>query len=331
MLPRRVGLRPSTSLPAAGTFVVSFRYGSCHMRATPHGPRRDRFKMKTPQLFDLSGKTALVTGGGRGLGRHIALGLAEAGADVFLASRKEGPCRATAEEISAATGRRVVAIPCDLAADGAVDELADRVFEHIADRATEEGVRGSHAPQSDGLDILVNNAAMVWAAPTLEYPIEGWDRVMNLNLRALWLLSQRVARDMAERDGGSIIHISSISAFSGSREDEQPVIAYNASKGALITLTKDIAVKLAEHGIRVNAIAPGPFLTDMMNYVRDDAPALARFESVIPMRRSGTEDDIKGAATFLASDASRFVTGHTLVVDGGTSAVDAWPPLGTES
>ncbi len=266
--------------------------------------------MRTPELFNLNGKTALVTGGGRGIGAHICKGLAEAGARVFLASRKVANCEAVAEHIRHAGGD-AVALGCNLERDEEVDGLVDRVLEH-----------------TERIDILVNNSGMVWAAPTLEYPREGWDRVFNVNVRALFFLSQRVARHMTVRGGGSIVHIASVSGFKGSREDTQAVVAYNASKGAVITLTKDMAVKLAPNGIRVNALAPGPFHTDMMNYVSQDDEALAEFHRAIPMNRSGGEDDIKGAAVFLASDASAFVTGHTLVVDGGVLAVDPWPSRG---
>ena len=263
--------------------------------------------MRTPELFNLNGKTALVTGGGRGIGRHICVGLAEAGARVFLASRKLANCEAVAAEIVAAGGQ-AVPLQCDLENDAELDKLVDDVLR-----------------QTDRIDVLVNNAGMVWAAPTLEYPREGWDRVFNVNVRALFFLSQRVARHMSEKGGGNIIHISSVSGFKGSREDLQAVVAYNASKGAVITLTKDMAVKLAPNGIRVNSLAPGPFLTDMMTYVSHDEDLLAEFNRAVPMNRSGGEDDIKGAIVFLASEAAAFVTGHTMVVDGGVLAVDPWP------
>lgn len=258
--------------------------------------------MNVRQLFDLSGRTALVTGGGRGIGRHIAIGLAEAGADVFVASRKLANCEETVRAIEA-TGRRGVAFAADLGRADEVAALAERVL--------------AAAPR---LHILVNNSGVTWAAPTLEFPIEAWDRVFAVNVRGLWLLSQRVARHMKEQGGGSIIHITSISAYRAAGEEAEPVIAYGASKGAVGSLTLDMAVKLAPHGIRVNAIAPGPFYTDMMNHVRHDAEKLAKFHEQVPQRRSGGEDDIKGAAVFLASDAAAFVTGHTLVVDGGMLA-----------
>jgi len=263
--------------------------------------------MKTPELFDLTGKTALVTGGGRGLGRHMAIGLAEAGARVFVASRKLENLEASVAAIEAAGGN-ATAIQADIAKDEDIDRLVDSVLS-----------------DAGRLDILVNNAGMVWAAPTLDYPIEGWDRVFNLNVRGLWMLSQRVANHMKEAGGGAIIHVSSISAMKGSREESQPVVAYNASKGAVLTLTKDMAVKLAPHGIRVNCIAPGSFLTDMMNYVRHDEDKLRDFSRVIPLERCGGEDDIKGIVVFLASGASSYMTGTTITVDGGIMAVDPWP------
>jgi gluconate 5-dehydrogenase len=254
------------------------------------------------ELFDLTGRTALVTGGGRGLGRHLALGLAEAGADVFVASRKLANCEAVAREIEK-LGRRAAAFPVDLAVPEQVDRLADAVL--------------AAAPR---LDVLVNNAALLWGAPTLEYPLDAWERVFAVNVRGLWLLSQRIARHMKDHGGGSIIHVSSYSGLRGATEEGMPAVAYNASKGAVVTLTKDMAVKLARFGIRVNGIAPGAFDTDMMEHLRKDPERLRRYLATVPLGRAGGEDDAKGAVVFLASDASAYVTGHTLVVDGGTTA-----------
>jgi len=259
--------------------------------------------MRVQELFDLSGRTALVTGGGRGIGRHLALGLAEAGADVFVASRKLASCEETAAAVRA-LGRRAWAFACDVAQPEQIERLVEQVL-----------------GETPRLDVLVNDAGVVWGAPTLEYPIEGWDKVFAVNVRGLWLLSQRVARHMKDVGGGSIIHVSSISGMQGAWEADQPNIAYNASKGAVLTLTKDMAVKLAPYRIRVNSIAPGPFLTDMMRHLRVDEETLRRFHAGVPLGRSGGEDDIKGAVVFLASDAAAFVTGHTLVVDGGIRAL----------
>jgi NAD(P)-dependent dehydrogenase (short-subunit alcohol dehydrogenase family) len=257
--------------------------------------------MQAPQLFDLSGRTALVTGGGRGLGRHIAVGMAEAGAEVFIASRKIEACRETAGAIVAAGGQ-AHAFQADVAKPEDIDRLVAEVLE-----------------RTPRLDILVNNAARTWAAPVLEHPLEGWDRVFDLNVRGVFYLSQQVARQMAESGGGSIIHIGSISATRSAPDDREPVVSYAASKGALLSLTSDMAVKLADKNIRVNCIAPGPFMTDMMGRVTGDPEKLEAFNAGIPQQRSGGENDIKGVAVFLASDAAAFVTGHTLVVDGGLS------------
>lgn len=255
--------------------------------------------MHVARLFDLSGRTALVTGGGRGIGRHIAIGFAEAGADVVVASRKLANCEEVASEIEK-LGRRAHAIEVDLADPESIDALAGRAIDEM-----------------ERVDILVNNAGVIWGAPTLEFPMKGWDRVFAINVRALWQLSQLLAVHMRDCAGGSIIHVSSISGFRGSEEEKEPAIAYNASKGAVNTLTKDMAVKLARYDIRVNAISPGSFDTSMMDYVRGDASKLENFLSQVPMKRAGEEDDIKGAAVFLASEAARYVTGHNLVVDGG--------------
>ncbi len=255
--------------------------------------------MHTLQMYDLSGKVALVTGGGHGVGRHLSIGLAEAGADVVLVGRKPEPLAEVAAVLEA-MGRKSWVVEADLSNVEGID-------------AVMQAVRAGPAR----LDVLVNNAGMVWAAPTLEYPLEGWDRVFDLNVRGLFYLSQQAALLMREQGGGSIVNIASVSAWRCADDTAEPVVAYNASKGAVITLTRDLGVKLAGDNIRVNAIAPGPFLTDMMNHVRHDDEKLAQFNSTIPQRRSGTEDDIKGVVVFLAGPASAFVTGQTLAVDGG--------------
>jgi gluconate 5-dehydrogenase len=227
------------------------------------------------------------------------MGLAEAGADVAVASRKLDACEEVAGEIER-LGRRAEAIQLDLQDPEQIDATADRALASLG-----------------RLDILVNNAAVTWGAPILDYPMVGWDKVFNVNVRGLWQLSQRVARHMSERGSGSVVHVASISGLRGAWEHNEPAIAYNASKGAVITLTKDMAVKLASHGIRVNAISPGAFDTSLMDNVRGSEEQLEAFLSQIPMHRAGMEDDVKGVAVFLASEASAYVTGHNLVVDGG--------------
>lgn len=264
--------------------------------------------MHVRELFDLSGKTALVTGGGRGIGRHIALGLVEAGARVLVASRKLPNCEETVRLIEERGGSGA-ALEADLSRPEDIEALADWAC-------------GEQGP----LDILVNNAAAMWGAPTLEFPMKGWDKIFNVNVRGLWMLTQRVARHMAERGGGSIINVTSISAFRASTDELEPDVGYPPSKAAVTSLTRELGVRLAPHNIRVNALAPGPFYTDMMaSHISQGPEAVEAFERQIPMRRSGQEDDVKGVAVFLASEASRFCTGITLIVDGGTVCLsNAW-------
>ncbi len=259
--------------------------------------------MHVHKLFDLRGRAALVSGGSRGIGRAIAEGLAEAGAEVFVASRKLEACERVAEAIRTGGGR-AHALQVDAANPESIDALVAQVL--------------AATPR---LHVLVNNAALAWAAPTLDFPLEAWDRTFALNVRGVFWLTRQVARHMREQGGGSVIQIGSISAFLGASEEEQPVAAYMASKGAVDAMTRDLAIKLAPHGIRVNAIAPGPFDTNMLAHVKRDPAGLARHNAQVPLGRPGSGDDIKGAAVFLASDASAYVTGATLRVDGGVSAV----------
>jgi gluconate 5-dehydrogenase len=255
------------------------------------------------ELFDLSGRSALVTGGGRGIGRFIAEGLAEAGAHVFIASRKLANCESVANEISA-RGGRATALEADVSKPESIDALVAAVLE-----------------RTPRLHVLVNNAGLAWAAPFFDFPLDGWDRTFGLNVRGVFWLSRQVARHMRDAGGGSIVNVSSLSAYLGATDEEQPVVAYMASKGAVEALTRAMAVKLAPYAIRVNSLAPGPFDTEMLEHVKQDAATLARHNAQVPLGRPGGADDIKGAALFLASDASAFVTGATLRVDGGISAV----------
>jgi NAD(P)-dependent dehydrogenase (short-subunit alcohol dehydrogenase family) len=258
--------------------------------------------METRQLFDLRGKTAVVTGGGRGIGLDMAMGLAEAGADLIVASRKLDNCKAAAGEIEK-LGGKATALAVDMGKPDQVERFAAALLEA--------------APR---IDILVNNAGVTWGAPVLDYPMDAWDKVYNINVRGLWQLSQLVARHMKDAGGGVMINVTSVGGYRGAPDAAQPAIAYNSSKGAVITLTKDMAVKFAPFGIRVNAIAPGPFLTDMMSHVRDNDGAIQFMTQGIPLARTGERDDLKGVAVFLASQASAYVTGHILPVDGGLLA-----------
>ena len=253
--------------------------------------------------MNLQDKTAIITGASRGIGAATALQLAQAGCRVAINYHQSAErAHAVADQCRNA-GVEAIVIQGDVAEDADCRTMVQKTVEAFGE-----------------LDVLVNNAGRTWAAPLLDYPLAGWDKVFDLNVRGLFYLSQGVARHMIEHGGGAIIHVSSISAFRGNEDAKEPVVAYNASKGAVTALTTDMAVKLAPHGVRVNAIAPGAFDTAMMDHLRGDPQAMEAFRRRVPQQRVGGADDIKGAAVFLASDAAAFVTGHTLVVDGGLLA-----------
>lgn len=258
--------------------------------------------MKVQDLFRLDGKVALVTGGGRGIGKFIATGLAEAGANVVIASRKMKNLEAAAADIRQACNVKVLPLACDIAKEQDINSLVKAVMEKFG-----------------RIDILVNNAGATWGAPTLEFPLERWDQLFNINVRGVWILTQKVANVMRAQGGGNIINISSIMAFRGSDESLHPAVPYNSTKAAINALTMNLAVKLAPFKIRVNAIAPGFFRTDMMAYIEapDFKESYDRALELVPLRRFGDVDDMKGVAVFLASDASAYLTGHVLVNDGG--------------
>jgi NAD(P)-dependent dehydrogenase (short-subunit alcohol dehydrogenase family) len=256
--------------------------------------------MRVQELFDLRGKTAVVTGGGSGIGRQMATGLAELGANLVLCARKVERCEAAAEEL-AALGARALALRCDV-------RSADDV----------QGVVRTTLEELGSLDVLVNNAGTSWGAPAEDTPLEGWQKVLDVNLTGTFLFSQAAGRAMIERGGGSIVNIASVAGLRGSPPGAMDAIAYNASKGGVISFTRDLAHKWAQHGIRVNAIAPGWFPSDMSKLLLERHGD--RFLEGIPLHRFGGPDDLKGAVAFLASPASAYVTGHTLVVDGGQSA-----------
>jgi NAD(P)-dependent dehydrogenase (short-subunit alcohol dehydrogenase family) len=256
--------------------------------------------VKPQELFDLSAKTAIVTGGGSGIGRQMAEALAEAGANVVLCARKVERCEEAAAEL-AKLGVGTLALACDVREPDQVQAVVDATRERF-----------------DRIDILVNNAGTVWGAPPEDTPLEGWQKVIDVNLTGVFLFSQAAGRTMIEADGGKIVNIASVAALSGAPQEIMNAIPYNASKGGVIAFTRDLAVKWARHGINVNAIAPGWFPTGMSRYVLDAQGD--RLVDHVPLRRFGGEDDLKGAVVFLASRASAYVTGHTLVVDGGESA-----------
>lgn len=256
--------------------------------------------MHVLELFRLTGKTAIVTGGGRGLGEQIAIGLAEAGANVVVCSRKLDACEAVKEKLEA-LGVRSLALPCDVTN---IDDVNAVVEQTVAEFGR--------------IDILVNNSGATWGAPVEDMPLEAWQKVLDVNLTGTFLMSQAVGKVMMKQGNGKIINIASVAGLGGTNPNIMNTIAYNTSKGAVITFTKDLAVKWGEYGICVNAVAPGFFPTKMSKVVmeRGKEHILAN----IPLKRFGGEDDLKGAVLFLASRASDFVTGSLLVVDGGSHA-----------
>jgi len=255
--------------------------------------------MNVKQLFDLTGRVAIITGGSVGLGRQMAEALAEMGANVVLCARKKERCQQAAEELQQ-LGIKTLALGCD------VKNPAD--VKAVADAAISEFGR---------VDVLINNAGASWGAPVEEMLLEHWNKVIETNLTGTFLCAQAVGKIMIRQGRGKIINIASVAGLGGA-PPTLPAIGYHASKGGVITFTKDLACKWAVHNIQVNAIAPGWFPTDMSGKVieRNREMLLAG----IPLGRFGGQDDLKGAAVFLASDASNFVTGNILVVDGGQSA-----------
>ncbi len=256
-------------------------------------------RMNVKKLLDVSGRVAIVTGGSVGLGRQMAEGLAEMGANLVLCARKRDRCLQTAEELQK-LGVQVMPLGCD-----------------VKDPASIRAAVDSAIQQFGRIDILVNNAGTSWGAPTEEMTLEQWNKVIETNLTGTFLFSQAVGKVMIAQRRGKIINIASVAGLRGSLP-RFSAIGYSASKGGVVIFTKDLACKWGMHNIQVNAIAPGWFPTDMSEKVieRNKEALLAG----IPMKRFGGNDDLKGAVVFLASDASDFVTGHVLVVDGGQSA-----------
>jgi NAD(P)-dependent dehydrogenase (short-subunit alcohol dehydrogenase family) len=257
--------------------------------------------MRVQELFDLSGKTAIVTGGGSGIGRQMAGALAELGANVVVCARNIERCEQAATEL-AELGVRTLAVRCDVREPDEIRALVERTVSELG-----------------GVDVLVNDAGTAWGAPAEDTPLHGWQKVIDVNLTGLFLVSQAAARRMIEQGrGGAIVNIASVAALHGSPPGAMDAVAYSASKGGVVALTRDLACKWARYGIRVNSIAPGWFPTEMSQVMLDhfgDA-----FLTRIPLARFGGPDDLKGAVAFLASPAGAYVTGHTLVVDGGQSA-----------
>jgi NAD(P)-dependent dehydrogenase (short-subunit alcohol dehydrogenase family) len=256
--------------------------------------------MRLAELFDLHERNAIVTGGGSGLGRHFAEGLAEAGCNLVLCARKVERCEAVAAELERNHGVRALASRCDVRMPDEVRGVVERAVAELG-----------------SVDVLVNNAGTSWGAPAESFPLEGWRKVIDVNLTGLFLFAQAAGREMIRQRRGKIVNVSSVAALAGAPPELMDAVAYNASKGGVVSLTRDLSVKWARHGITVNAIAPGWFPTDMNKVLLERARDT--YLAGIPLRRFGGADDLKGTIVFLASAASDFVTGQTLVVDGGQS------------
>jgi NAD(P)-dependent dehydrogenase (short-subunit alcohol dehydrogenase family) len=251
-------------------------------------------------LFDLTGRVAIVTGGATGIGLQMADALAELGARLVLCGRDGERCERAAADLERERGVQCLGLRCDVSS-------ADDVAAMVA-RATDRFGR---------IDVLVNNAGTAWAAPVEDTPLRGWQKVVDVNLTGVFLCSQAAGRVMIDSGGGKIVNIASITGLRGHPPEELDAIAYSTTKGAVVAFTRDLAVKWARHGIAVNAIAPGWFPTDLSQPTLDRAGDL--LITGIPMRRYGGDSDLKGAVAYLASAASDYVTGHTLVVDGGAT------------
>ena len=253
--------------------------------------------MGVKQLFDLTGKAALVTGGSRGLGLQMAEALGEMGARVAITARKQAELDQAAAHLSR-QGVEVLTVAGDLSRLDSIPGMLDQVLARFG-----------------AVDVLVNNAGTTWGAPAEDYPAEGWNKVMALNLNALFFLTQAVGkRTMIPRRSGKIVNVASVAGLTGNPPAMQ-TIAYNTSKGAVVNLTRTLAAEWGRHNLNVNAICPGFFPSKMSQGILDRiAPAVV---ARTPLGRLGGDEDLKGAVVFLASEASRQVTGQCLVVDGG--------------
>jgi NAD(P)-dependent dehydrogenase (short-subunit alcohol dehydrogenase family) len=231
----------------------------------------------------------------------MADSLAEAGADIVVCARKVDRCEQAATELSR-LGVRALGVRCDVRETAEIEDVVRRTVDELG-----------------RIDILVNNSGTAWGAPAEEVPLDGWQKVIDVNLTGAFLFAQSVGRALIEQgEGGRIVNVASVTAFRGTAPEALNAVPYNASKGGLVALTIDLAVKWARHGINVNAIAPGWFRTDLSASTLEQSGGVLL--SRIPLGRFGGADDLKGAVLYLASGASGYVTGTTLVVDGGLMA-----------
>jgi NAD(P)-dependent dehydrogenase (short-subunit alcohol dehydrogenase family) len=257
----------------------------------------------TQELFSLQGKTALVTGGSRGLGLQMAEALGEQGARIVISARKQEELDEAVAHLSA-RGIEASSIAVDLSKEANVQPFVEEALRRLGQ-----------------VDILVNNAGASWGAPAEDHPLEAWDKVMNLNVRSIFLVSQAVGKlSMIPRQYGKIINISSIAGLAGNGPGTMNTIAYNTSKGAVVNFTRTLAGEWGRYGITVNSIAPGFFPSKMTKGVLETI-GVDKLAKGSPLGRLGDDEDLKGAVILFASDASKHITGQILAVDGGVSAV----------
>jgi NAD(P)-dependent dehydrogenase (short-subunit alcohol dehydrogenase family) len=253
-------------------------------------------------LFDLTGRVAIVTGGSRGLGLQIASALGEFGAPLALVARKKADLDAAVEQLNAA-GRTAVGFVADLGTPEAISSLTERVIERFG-----------------RIDILVNNAGTAGGAPADDYPLDGWNKVIDLNVTGLFLLTQAVARGAFLKQGkGAVINVASVEGFLGHHPDRLGTIAYNTAKGAVINMTRALAAEWGPRNIRVNALAPGYFPSRMTKVIIGQHGD--EFLRQTPLGKLGGDTDLMGPALLLASDAGGHITGQTLAIDGGASVI----------
>jgi len=256
--------------------------------------------MHIRELFDLTDKVAIVTGGSRGLGKEIATGLGEAGAKVAITARREQGLMSTKQELES-MGIECLPIVADVSEVGDVKRTLAQTLEKWGK-----------------VDILVNNAGVVWAAPPDQMTLDRWDYVMNINARGTFICCQEVGKEMIKQKSGNIINISSSVGVTGIDPNSGQFIGYQASKAAVIIMTKQLAVEWAVHNIRVNCAAPSFLATRLTNaLIERTGENMVRW---IPMGRVGRADEIKGTVVFLASEASSYITGQVICLDGGTTA-----------
>jgi NAD(P)-dependent dehydrogenase (short-subunit alcohol dehydrogenase family) len=257
--------------------------------------------MHVRDMFQLTGRVAIVTGGSVGLGAQMSTALAEAGGNVVVAARKHDRCIEQAGRLEK-LGVKALPVACDVSKAEDCQNLVDATMKEFG-----------------RIDILVNNAGISWIADSLTFPIDKWQKVMNLNVTGVFQLSQMAGRIMKAQGGGKIINMCSIGAFGGDYPENVDSIPYTTSKGALLTMTRDLAVKWARYGITVNAICPGWFPTGLNDeHLKKMADKLI---PRIPLGRYGTDEDLKGITVFLASPASSYMTGQYIIIDGGQKAL----------